>query len=583
VLHAFAAGFGPVRFLNSVPALRHHFGPSPALDRYAARLRERLPFRCPRCRLERPYRVMTRHLWRKHRRLLDGRRVRSLWRMLDGWLTDPAGGRLHVYRGLLVHGLRADDALDHLRRDAQRHRAGLCPRCFTAVPLDAVRFPVAEDVRPLSLAGGRLSGHGYVVEVQDQGITYRLRAETPQGVIFDGREPGHSLTLQGWRWLGVGLPVGLALVLALLLPPPAVIWGTLIPLLVALGIGLGLRAQPPPDLADRAVDHAWRLLAPQLQTGGSSADEAAALAGLAQVSIGRGSAQARERRVSRLIERLSAAPESPIALAALLRLRAEDAAVTGNDAVRIVADAVGPCLTGEWPASWANLLLADDTLAGWTPGQRARLRVLLAARAFTAGLGVWELHELGRVVPALGRTLGAEDTDGLARLRLLWELRPKRPWQRCGSAATVFELANYPMLGGQHLEAAPDLLLFQPLPGGRDGQPDYLLVCGRGLILRDALLHERPQSFDSRPLPVSKGSGYELDFGPHKLHYADAPDVLARRLEAWCGFYFDRFLPRMADVLIQPAGVRLRPLLRQLTVKCRECGKRFLGRHGPAG
>src|SRR5207244_10029537 len=121
-----------------------------------------------------------------------------------------------------------------------------------------------------------------------------------------------------------------------------------------------------------------------------------------------------------------------------------DAPAVDSDPVVRLADALWPCLTGEAPAGLAELVATDDVLAGWSVGQRARLRVLLAARAFEAGVEVADLHDLGRAAPALGRTLGSDDTDGLARLRLLWTLRPTRPWQVCGPAATVFEVANYP-------------------------------------------------------------------------------------------------------------------------------------------
>src|SRR5207237_4495896 len=133
-----------------------------------------------------------------------------------------------------------------------------------------------------------------------------------------------------------------------------------------------------------------------------------------------------------------------------------------------------------------------------------------------------------------------DDTDGLARLRLLWDLRPARPWQACGPAATVFELANYPMLGGRHLEAAPDLLLYQPLAAGGPGPPAPLFVCGRGLLYRDALLHDPKARID-----VEEGrDGYELVIGRHRLACRADPGELARKLRRWAAYYFTEFLPQ---------------------------------------
>src|SRR5207245_9079410 len=173
-------------------------------------------------------------------------------------------------------------------------------------------------------------------------------------------------------------------------------------------------------------------------------------------------------------------------------------------------------------------LLAPDLRSGWTRGELARLRVLLAARAFAAGLGVWDLHALGQAVPRLGRVLNVDDTDGLARLRLLWDQRSTRPWRQCGPAATAFELANYPMLGGQHLETAPDLLLFQPLPAG--GEPVHLLACGRGLMVGVGLIHAWPTPIETKPLPGSKGGGYELRFGAHAVQVHGNVDELVGKL-----------------------------------------------------
>jgi hypothetical protein len=193
---------------------------------------------------------------------------------------------------------------------------------------------------------------------------------------------------------------------------------------------------------------------------------------------------------------------------------------------------------------------------------------------------VWDLHALGRAGPGLGRILNTEDTDGLARLRLLWDLRPTRPWRHCGPAATVFELAKYPTLGGQHLETAPDLLLFQPLPAG--GEPVHLLACGRGLIVGGGLIHEWPTRIETRPLPGSKGGGYELRFGSHTVQIQGNADDVVRKLNAWGDYFFEEFLPWIGNALSRSEdGAPER--LGSLTVTCPECGTVFLGRRGDLG
>jgi hypothetical protein len=325
-------------------------------------------------------------------------------------------------------------------------------------------------------------------------------------------------------------------------------------------------------------------LAPQLRVGGVTSASADFVAALAAISHNYGDAAIRERALRRCITMTDAAMKKgaarPIRLIAMRRLQIADALATGGDPVGVLADTVRPCFAGALTPAAADLLLTDDLFNGWTRGQRARLRVLLAARAFDAGLGVWDLHALGRAVPRLGHVLNVEDTDGLARLRMLWDLRPTRPWRLCGPAATVFELAAYPMLGGQHLETAPDLLLFQPLPAG--GEPVYLLACGRGLIVGGGLIHSWPTAIDTRPLPTSKGGGFELRFGAHSVQVHGNADDIVRKLETWGRYFFEEFLPWIGNALTR-SGDAPPDRLGSLTINCPECSTPFLGRRGALG
>jgi hypothetical protein len=264
----------------------------------------------------------------------------------------------------------------------------------------------------------------------------------------------------------------------------------------------------------------------------------------------------------------------------LQRLAVADAESVGGDVVQTLAEGAIAWLVGARCPAAADDLFSDDLLTAWSRGSRARLRVLLVARAFEAGLGVWDLHGLGRAMPRLGRVLDYEDTDGLARLRIVWDLRPVRPWQRCGPAATVFELANYPMLGGEHLETARDLLLFQPLPAG--GEPLHLLACGRGLIVGGALLHEWPTTIATRPLPLSKGGGYEMRFGGRSIQVHGDPDDLVRRVAAWAEYWFNDFLPWIGNALTSSGGGAATPI-DSLGVTCPACGTSFFARRGDVG
>src|SRR5205823_14746861 len=103
----------------------------------------------------------------------------------------------------------------------------------------------------------------------------------------------------------------------------------------------------------------------------------------------------------------------------------------------------------------------------------------------------------------------------LAWLRLLWSLRATRPWDRCGPANTVFELAVDPD-EGKLLARFPDLLLVQRASlhtaGGQSITADVLL-CGRGVVVQDALFKERPRTVEILARTGMVPAGYDLVVG----------------------------------------------------------------------
>jgi hypothetical protein len=534
------------------------------------------PFDCPRCGVKLPRQAMTVHLWERHRRLLVGRRVRRPWRLIDRWMRS-GGGRLAAHRRLLRMGGANDGSLAALRLDARERRAGLCPRCYGSVQLDPRVFPSPDDVPPLTLSHGRLAGSGFVVEIVATIIGPRLRIETQSGLLFDGPEPRAPQRPRG-RWLPA-IPVVFALLLSFVMPPAIVLASTLVALYVAVALAMGLRRFEADDRPDRLIDHAWRLLVPQL-TG----DDNRFLAALAISSCGHGDPRRRAATLDRVTTNSvgrSGGPQDAALTIALQRLRIADADDIEGDPSVVLADAVEACFTGRLTPAAVEHFLTDEILAPVKErSEFARLRILIVARVFAAGFGVWDLHALGQALPRLGRLLNADDTDGLARLRMLWDERSARPWRQCGPAATVFELVNYPMLGGQHLQAAPDLLLFQPLPAG--GDPVHLLACGRGLIIGGALMHDWPTRITSKPLPESKGGGYEVLFGAHSVQVRGNVDELVQKLTRWAEYFFMEFLPWIGNALTRPgdgAADRLTPL----TVRCPTCRINFVGRRGDVG
>src|SRR5437764_386059 len=59
-----------------------------AIDALGAQLEENLRMSCPRCPAELRRPQMIQHLWDEHRLVLDGRRVREPWAVIEDWLDD---------------------------------------------------------------------------------------------------------------------------------------------------------------------------------------------------------------------------------------------------------------------------------------------------------------------------------------------------------------------------------------------------------------------------------------------------------------------------------------------------------------
>jgi hypothetical protein len=395
----------------------------------------------------------------------------------------------------------------------------------------------------------------------------------------------------------VSLLVGPFVVLALLCAVGLIDWGgdPLHPVALLLGVGLlfylGLLAQlrRRAPLPARAQTHAWTVLAPRLHADRYHAEDAAFLAGLAQASVGDGVGPVRQAILPRLVEITEAAlgrgEGSPVHLAPLVRLLIDDEVEAGEDPAPLIANRLARCFEGRLPFSFAERLLARWKVDWNRPGHRARLRILLCDRAFAAGFEVRNLVDAGRTAPALGALLGVDRPDDLAALRLLWSLRATRPWDRCGPASTVFELAEDPAFETTIADAR-DLLLFQreaswPPLVDAEGDPysARLLVCRRGVLLNDALFTEPPS-----PLRVvHRGAESELVAGPRRFQSPADVEPLAARLEAWVRYFFKHFRPAIADALDWAPPDRSALWRAWGAITCPECGRPLLPRVGEVG
>lgn len=610
VFRALIAGLGRSRSLQRLRELETHIGASDALDRLRGELEDLKRMRCPRCSVELPRREMIDHLWNNHRLVLDGLRVRDPWQLLEDWLSqyadgghpglldrartfaerlDPANGRLRVHRLTLALGVADNEARTALLSHAAAHRSSLCPHCFALVPASS-----GHPVRPLNVWRGRISGRGYRVEVSDRGILSRLIIETPNRVLFRGREPKPRLTRDGATVVFTGPLVLIAVLIAFGFPDLGAASLVLVVLLLGLALAIGtliwkLWRWPRPP-ADLAVDHAWTYLVPRLHEFGFSLDDAGFAGGLALTSTHHGNPELRMDPLREAISRTETAVAGGAGavepLAALHRLGISQRADRGIDPIPLVVGQVGRCFEGKLPLVFAEQLLEAWEGDWWTPATLARLRILLCDRAFETGFEVRNLLEAGRVAPTLGAILAVKDADALARLRLLWSMRATRPWDRCGEAQTVFDVAEA-REGGDLLAKCGDLLLIQENAGEgwEDGgmPPPRVILCGRGLIFEGTLFSESPRSIEVIHRKSPATTPYELMLGRYAFGFRRNPDRLADRLERWFRFLFNDFRPRLAAVHGWQSPSVTATFRARETVTCPECARPVLPKPGEIG
>jgi uncharacterized C2H2 Zn-finger protein len=607
-VHALVSGLGKARAIDRLRRFERRYGTAPVIDGLCAKLEARIRMTCPRCskKLRRP--AMMRHLWNAHRLILDGRRVREPWAVVEDWIAeyrkngdpkllelcrirgsqlDPQDGLHRVHRLLLQSGAADAEARGDLIAQAREQHASLCPHCFALTPQPRETPPMTLNLLPQSL-----SSDGYTVEIVPKGIWNILEVRAPGRMLFHDREGA-------WFWTRGGATLLLAGPLVLLALATALAWGGgWAPVVtVAFLAGAALLTQwivakiwSRPVPPERLFRHAWTLLAPRLHELEFRLDDSAFLAGLALITppeiVPRQQAPFLIDLLKRTDEAVSAAACPPSHLAALRRLALEEAGRRGADAVPLVVDQVARCFQGRLPLTYAESLLMDWRSDIWTRGARVRLRVLLCDRAFEAGFETANLMDIGRTGPILGEILGTDDATGLAALRLLWSQRPTRPWDHCGEARTVFDLAAdaaHADLLGEH----PDLLLWQREPlwivAAEDSEEPMaaaeIMLCVGGVWLQDVRFTETPTPVEE----TQTAFGGHLAFGKREFRGAGEIDALARRMERWFRFAFNDFLPQTASVVAWRSPDRGAILRAWGAAPCPECGRYMLPRIGAIG
>jgi hypothetical protein len=596
VVDALRRNVSPPRALRRLRRLAALVEPPAALSRALAEFDSGTSSPCPRCGARLEPDDLIKHLWERHSLLLETGRVREPWDVIAQWLTeftrtnraeyldraielaqalDSTAGLSRVHRLLLAAGSNDEEAHALLRAEAAEKNATLCPHCYALVPLPTPT--------PVVVASGRVDGGGFRLELTDHYLFHTLRAQTPEGLIHAGPEPGNALTGRGAALLFL-VPLTLAaLAFAVMprlvgLPPVLPVAGVLV---AAAAAYLATRAAAvgKPAAADRAVDHTWTMLVPRMLQFDVRRPDAAFIAGLANASRGRGNPEVREEQLARTMVRLRTDRLGIPFITPLSVLRIADLPNDADDLPGI-ADEIGESLDGALPLDHAESLVRELRGDPLDRTRRVRLRVLMLARAFAAGLEAEDLRMIGQLCPGLGAAYASEDRDGLARLRLLWLYRPRRLWQRIGSATAVFDLARYPKLAENYLKQRPDLLLFQAT-GGTDGAAP-ILVCEEGVVYRDTVITDANPTIRVRARSIVRGGGFEMTIGERVYKFRDDPTLLVRRLKAWSLFLFKEFLPR-ARLLTRRRSPQGDHLLLQKVMACPECRKAFLGLTGEIG
>lgn len=476
ILTALTGGLSRIRVLERLIRLQSRVKSCQTLDKTINTTERKVQYPCMMCRKTFTRRQYIQHLWVQHRLTYQrGKRVepqpfveqainaatRATTLAATNTVTqadDPSAldmafavSRLYypdvpihqVLQAILARSPADPAQLGRLLELAAEQQAGLCPVCLTTLP---DRIPPLPP--PLSLAGGRLAGDGYAVDIQTSRGTRSATIQTRTGEQL----PAPVFPRWSGRILGLLIAFPLLLlagVLAVLLPGDSrSLWIGTLGCVAAAWLGYfaarGLR-QALPDPNTEAVRLAWETLVPGI---GRRLPAVRFLIRLCRASLGEGDIPARAPTVWEMVEQSAILADKGGVylqfLAAIRVLQVYDAAVQGRDRVSGLASLLDPFFQGEiapiYAEATAESLLDPPGLL--RNGERGRLAVLLLHSAFQVGFQPIDLDEIGSFLPWFRRLLGEADRQTLELLRIIWQ---DRSAQRTGSPAgkrSIFELAR---------------------------------------------------------------------------------------------------------------------------------------------
>jgi hypothetical protein len=542
VMRALTAGVSSKRAIERMRQVQSQITNSAALDELIAAREMRVKMSCPRCKIKLPRIDMIKHLWHEHQLILHKRETRSVWRTKTELRSAFAvtGDHEPLDRFAELHGpagLRrwmAEDQvpieeLSPLLASAAEHDAGLCPGCFAELPAAVAPVPP-----PLDRGKNRLSGEGFAVQQGGNAWLRTISLASP-----DSPTTYTDISLA---------PRTIATLAALLVVVVALLTAATRELTLA-GIPGGLlayvlvrRTWSRHVDAGEAVDVAWSRLVPE---AAGRVQGTRFLTRLCLASLGEGNAEARVKTLAATQARAAGAEESPAErqlLAAAGVLQIEDATRFGTDTVAGVAALATLGFTGEHPADFAEFVVGSYLGRERSAGELGRLRVLLLAAAFEAGLVPRDLFVMWAAAPNLKRAMTQEPMHRLALLFGLWRTREAHAWHAVGHGDTVFELARkLPRDAAQVLTRYPDVLLWHRPERLVEETIGPVLICARGVAITGHLVADPAAEVEL------ESGGRVLIFGRHRIEArGPLPADFPESVRGWLRFRAE-WLPTLGE------------------------------------
>ncbi|MEZ6141412.1 MAG: hypothetical protein R3B84_12645 [Zavarzinella sp.] len=556
-------------------------------SRIIKELLKQYEIRCPRCDEKLQSSQISVHLWQRHQLLYEDGKILDGWQWIQEQLADLTESSKSTHLDAIFEVARTQDPVGGWNEVERRWQAlaeqrpplpvneGQCPNCRLTIVHPENPLPitvVGNDYLDFSSAykidqrGGIFSRH-WQVTVRNRAVFIEPADQPPKwnGALF----------------LLVCLGTVLLLLFAAILPTDLVLVPTLITagLLILCFLSMVTGTTNVSNSSD-IIDLAWKYQVGNLLQRRLLLADREFLASLARCSHDLGNPRARKQHLLELLEESETTPPLEREWVELALLYIRDQELSGGDPLQDLALHLGYCFAGKVTFDQAQPLW-DKALSYYhSPALRLRLRILLLAEAFQEGLEPGDFFQLGKLYPTFGQIIASTHREGLARLWLLWQLRPKRLWHAVAAATSVFDLARYQALSQSLLERHPDLLLYDAVGvDGFQGQP--ILLCETGIRFGDALITRIDEEISWHRVSIFRKQ-YDVKIGDEVLTTDNDPSGIVARLQAWQQFYFEEFEPRALQSR-RLKSARQKKLLEQRLQDCPTCRAQYYHQPGNTG